>query len=317
VSYNPDLKQWRPALTEAIARNGDVELVFETLGRETGDPLLLVMGTSGSMMLWPAGFLDELTVRGFQITRFDNRDAGLSTHFRAAQSPSTLKVLLQLRRGRNRQAKVPYRLEDMAADCVAVLDAAGWESAHIVGISLGAAIAQLVAADYSERVRTLTSISSAPPDFRIARLSLRGLRLLPLAGKSVRDRDAAAEAAVRFANLIGSPAYPTDDDLIRQAGRTEYDRAHDRGGGRRQGMAIIASGNRLARLCAIKAPTLVIHGEADILAPLKGSRLIAEAIPGARLLTIPGLGHDLPQGLWFDIAQAITDLARPAENVSP
>lgn len=301
----------RGAAVERVARNRSVELVYEHLGRAEAEPLLLVMGAAFSMMLWPAGFLDALLAKGFQLIRFDNRDSGLSTHLSDLQPPSTLKALRALRaKGRNaRRLEVPYTLDDMADDTVAVLDAAGWDSAHVVGISLGAAIAQMVCVRHPGRVRTLVSISSSPPDFAMARPSLKGIRVLARSSRRTRGIDAAAEAAVKMARIIGSPAYPTDDAEIRRAARVEYERAHDRQGGRRQGIALMASENRLERLRSVTIPTLIIHGENDVLAPPVGSKLIAAAIQGAHLVMVPGMGHDLPQGLWTRLADEIAHLA--------
>jgi pimeloyl-ACP methyl ester carboxylesterase len=271
----------------------------------------MVMGAAVSMMLWPQGFLDELCERGFHVARFDNRDAGRSTHLSAMTPPSTARVLRSL--GSKRRAPnsvvVPYRLEDMVEDTIAVLDALAWKNAHLVGISMGAAIAQWVCVQHPERVRSLVSISSAPPDFRMARLSLRSIRLMALAARKVKDSDAAAAGAVRLARLTGSPGHPTPEEEIRRGARAEFERAHDPQGGRRQGLAIMASGSRLEALRSIRVPTVVIHGEADVVAPPAGSKLIADAIVGAEMINIPGMGHDLPQALWSRIADDISRLA--------
>ena len=268
------------------------------------------MGAAVSMMLWPAGFLDALIAQGFQVTRFDNRDSGHSTHLSGVTPPSAFKVLRAMGSKRKRKdMAVPYRLEDMADDAASVLDAVGWESAHAVGVSLGGAIAQMLCVRHPERVRSLVSISTAPPDFRMARLSLKGIRLLSLASWRPKNADEAATGAIKLAKIIGSPAYPSDEDEIRRGALVEYERSHDSQGGRRQGLAIMANGDRLTMLNSLDVPTLVIHGDNDVVAPPKGSKLVAEAIPGARLVMIPGMGHDLPKALWPRFAQEIADLA--------
>ena len=306
---------WGSAVTinvvvELRTTNGPVELVYERLGPEQGEPLLLIIGAAVSMILWPAGFLDALIAQGFQVTRFDNRDSGHSTHLDGVTAPSTFKVLRALGSKRTRKdMAAPYRLEDMADDTVSVLDAVGWESAHLVGMSLGAAIAQMVCSRHPQRVRTLVSISTAPPDFRMAPLSFKSIRLLTLVSRRPKDAEEFATRAIKFAKITGSPAYPTDEAELRRNARAEYERFQGSGGNRRQGLALMASGNRRAMLKSLDVPTLVIHGDKDILAPLKGSKLVAEAIPGARLLIIPSMGHDLPKGLWPRLAEEIADLA--------
>jgi pimeloyl-ACP methyl ester carboxylesterase len=268
------------------------------------------MGAAVSMMLWPAGFLDALINQGFQVTRFDNRDAGHSTHLSGVTPPSAFKVLRAMGSKRKRKdMAVPYKLEDMVDDAVSVLDAVGWQSAHVVGVSLGAAIAQMLCARHPRRVRSLVSMSTSPPDFGMARLSFKSIRLLTVASRRPNSADEAAAAAVKLAKIIGSPDYPTDEAEIRRGALAEYERSHDPQGGRRQGLALMASENRLTMLKSLAVPTLVIHGDKDVLAPPKGSKLVAEAIPGARLVIIPGMGHDLPKALWPRIAEEIADLA--------
>jgi pimeloyl-ACP methyl ester carboxylesterase len=204
---------------------------------------------------------------------------------------------------------VPYRLEDMADDAVSVLDAVGWDSAQVVGVSLGAAIAQMLCARHPRRARSLVSISTSPPDFRMARLSFKSIRLLSMASRRPKNADEAATGAIKLFKIIGSPAYPTDEAELRRGALVEYERSHDSQGGRRQGLALMASEDRLTMLKSLDVPTLVIHGDKDVLAPPKGSKLVAEAIPGARLVIIPGMGHDLPKALWPRIAEEIADLA--------
>lgn len=306
-------------MSTMTARHGDVEIVYETIGPADGEPLLLIMGGALSMLSWPAGFVDELLSRNFRVIRFDNRDAGRSTHFGHTRPPGAISLLLGFLGVPLAGRRVPYRLEDMADDTVAVLNAAGWESAHVVGISLGGAIAQSVAIRHRSRVRTLTMISSSPgfgpaPMLRgvvtLARDSLAGLAFRR-SGQVVTP-ELIEDEAVRMhtTGSMRSPAYPPDETAVRQVARAEYEYSErDPGGPVRQGAAQVASASRLAGLRTLEVPSLVIHGGADILAPLKGSQLIAQAIPRARLLTFSGMGHDLPYQLWPDIAQAIADLA--------
>jgi pimeloyl-ACP methyl ester carboxylesterase len=281
---------------ERTTTNAAVELAYERLGHEDGQPVLLIVGGGVTMMVWPAGFLDALVGRGFQVARYDNRDTGRSTHFADAPNPGQ---------------GAPYRLEDMADDAVAVLDDLGWTSAHIVGVSLGAAIAQILCVRHPQRARSLMSISSAPPDPRMFELAVKKIHeLLTVAVRWPQNVDQAVEGAIQHAQVAGSPAYPTDYDDIRRNAKANYERSHGPTGGVRQAQAVLATGNRLHMLETIHTPTVVIHGDKDIFAPPEGSELIAQAIPGARLITIPGMGHDLPPALWNKFIDELEILAR-------
>lgn len=270
------------------------------MGRTGGVPLLLVMGLGMQRLLWPEEFCAALADCGFEVVRFDNRDAGESTHFTQAGAPGLLSILV-------RPAEVaPYRLTDMAGDAVAVLDALGWASAHIVGVSMGGMIAQTLAIQHPDRVRSLTSIMSTPSP-RIGRP--RFAAMTALSGRDVGSRDGAGDRMVKVFRVIGSPAYPHADDWLREVGRQGYDRGHDPGGSRRQLAAIRASGDRRAALAGLRMPTLVLHGDADPLVRLSGGRATAAAVPDARLVVFPGMGHDLPEALWPDIVAEICSIA--------
>lgn len=276
-------------MTIARAGRDGVNIAYETFGRDDGEPVLLVMGLGMQMLAWPEDFCTMLVERGFAVARFDNRDVGLSTRFRQAGTPSLPMILV--RPG----AVASYRLADMADDAVAVLDALEWPSAHVVGVSLGGMIAQTIAIHHPERVRSLTSIMSTPSP-RIGRARIRAM--LALAPRRLRSRDELADRMVTVFTIIGSPGYPTDEEWIREIARQSWDRGHDAGGVTRQLAAINASGDRRAGLAGVRVPTLVMHGEADPLIRLAGARATADAVPGSRLVTFPGMGHDLPAALW-------------------
>ncbi len=286
------------AMTTGTARHGTVCLAYETLGRPGGEPMLLIMGLGMQRISWPDGFCDGLIERGFTLARFDNRDSGESTHFRGR--PSTLATL-------TRAASVaPYRLSDMADDAVAVLDALGWASAHLVGVSMGAMIAQVMTIAHPDRVRTLTSIMSTPAP-TVGRPRLKAIAALARGPASTIEE--AAERMVRVFRVIGSPRYPRDEEWLRDTGRRAYQRGHDRNAVPRQLAAIRASGDRRPRLSGIRVPALVIHGDADPLVRPDGGRATAAAIPGARLVMYPGMGHDLPRELWPAMQDEIAKLA--------
>jgi pimeloyl-ACP methyl ester carboxylesterase len=285
------------------ARHGDVTLTYERFGPDDGEPLLLVMGLGMQMVFWPEEWCARLAERGFAVARFDNRDVGESTHLRHAGAPSLVSIL-------TRPALVAsYRLADMADDAVAVMDALGWSSAHVVGASLGGMIAQTIAIRHPDRVRSLTSIMSTPSP-RIGRPRLDALAML--AAPEVRNRERAGERMVRVFRVIGSPAYPHDDEWLREVGRRAFDRSHDPAGVRRQLAAIAASGDRRPGLAGVRAPTLVLHGDADPLVRPSGGRATAAAVPGSRLVMVPGMGHDLPRVLWPHFIGEISRVAEAA-----
>ena len=290
-----------------IARHGAIELAYETFGAAEGEPLLLISGTGVQMLMWPDAFVAALADRGFCVTRFDNRDAGLSTHLTQAGNPGWLKPLI-------RHAAAPYRLEDMAGDAVAVLDALGWDRAHIAGTSLGGMIAQTMAICHPSRTRTLTSIMSTP-SARIGTMpKISTMRkLVQIAGTPVNGPEDAAEATVALKRLTGTARYPIDEELIRDIGRRSYERhSGSEAGDFRQRAAVSASGSRRKALAAVRIPTLVLHGDQDPIINVKAGRATAAAIPGARLVIYPQMGHDLPRELWPSILDEIAALAAQA-----
>ena len=286
------------------AHNGDIVLAYETSGPPGGEPLLLISGTGAQMLIWPEGLCAALADRGFQVARFDNRDSGLSTHLTGVSAPGWLTAML-------RPSAAPYRLADMADDALAVMDALGWPDAHVVGASLGAMIAQALAIGHPGRVRTLTSIMSTP-SARIATMpTLAAIRALArAAGTPVTSSEQAGDRAVALKKVIGSPGYPLDEDMVRDIAARSFQRHPDaeqaERDDQRQRAAVIASGDRRPALAGLRIPTLVIHGEQDPVIRLRGGRATARAIPGARLVTYPGMGHDLPAALWPSIVAEIT-----------
>lgn len=294
------------AAESGVARNGEVEIAYEVSGPADGAPLLLAMGLGGSMISWHPDFCALLAERGFRVARFDNRDSGRSTRFASAGRPNQLMMWLRP------SAAARYRLDDMAADAVAVLDALGWESAHVAGVSEGGMIAQTLALRHPGRVRTLTSISSAPAP-RVGQPRPRTLLGLARASRvRITDADSYITFLLAMQPYTASPGYPPDTDRLREVGRATYELGHDLAAIQRQTAAIAASGDRRPALAGLDVPTLVIHGDSDrLIRPIAG-RETAQAIPGATLRMFPGMGHDLPRELWPEIAEAITDLTGPA-----
>lgn len=292
--------------TEQTTANG-ISITYEDKGPKDAPAILLVMGLGGQLTLWPDEFVDALVAHGFRVIRYDNRDVGLSTRFDAAGVPNLkwmfVKAALKL------PVRSAYTLADMAADGMALLDHLGIQRAHIVGASMGGMISQHIAARYPERVLSLTSVMSTTGNPRLPRAQKEAMRVLanrPMSG----DTEALIAYSVNAARVIGSPDYPAAEERLQRRVRSDFERGWYPQGVARQMAAIVADGDRRAMLKSIKAPTLVIHGEADPLVPIAGGRDTAENIPGARLLTIPGMGHDLPLALVDTLADAIADHAK-------
>jgi pimeloyl-ACP methyl ester carboxylesterase len=272
-----------------------ITLCYQTFGREQDPPLLLVMGLGMQMVGWPDDFCAALAARGLYVARFDNRDTGRSTHL-DGPSPTPAQLL------RRRIDPVPYTLSDMATDAAGLLRELGLGRAHVVGASMGGMIAQTIAAEHPEWVRSLVSIMSTTgrrfkgePAFRVYRYLLR---------EAPSDRAGFVEHMTRLFAVIGSSA-PEDRERIREIAERCYERGLDPAGTGRQLGAILASGDRTAGLRRVLAPTLVIHGATDYMVRRSGGVATARAIPGARLMVVKGMGHDLPVAKWPVLLDAI------------
>jgi pimeloyl-ACP methyl ester carboxylesterase len=292
---------------ERLAAANGIEIAYQEVGDPEGEPLLLVMGLATQMIAWDEGFCAMLAERGFRVVRFDNRDVGRSTKLDAAGLPRRTDMLL----GRRRTA--PYLLRDMADDAAGLMDRLGIDSAHLVGASMGGMIAQTLAIRRPERVRSLVSMMSSTGNRWLglpARKALSALFARPGAG-----REAAIEHTVGIFRTIGSPAYPMNEDRLRELAAASYDRSHSRAGVARQLHAITASGDRTSALRKLRLPATVIHGASDPLIRPVAGRATARAIPGSHLRLIDGMGHDLPEELWPTFVDEIAAVAaRPAAS---
>jgi pimeloyl-ACP methyl ester carboxylesterase len=286
------------------ATNG-IELHWESQGE--GIPLLLIMGIGAQLVHWPAGLVDRLVQAGHRVIRFDNRDVGLSTHLHQLGPPSWAKLGWGMLR--RRRVPAPYTLWDMARDTVGLMDALGIERAHVAGMSMGGMIAQCMALEHRQRVASLISISSTTGSRAVP--SGQPKVLWTALGPRPSDRRGAIAHELRILRVIGSPAFPVPLDSLQALATASYERGHDPVGVARQAAAILASGSRRRALAELDLPTLVLHGEADPLIPVQGGHATAEAIPGARLITIPGWGHDLPPQVWPTLVDAIQAHTRP------
>ena len=283
---------------------GSVDIVYETIGDPSDTPLLLVMGLGMQLIHWDLELCEQLASRGFHVIRFDNRDAGLSTKI-DAPVPNVMALMAGM------PAKAPYLLTDMAGDALGLLDHLGIERAHVAGTSMGGMIAQQMAIEAPERVLSLASMLSTTGDRFVGTPKLRVWSVLMR--RAPHDRDAYIEYFIRVFRMIGSPAYRAEDERVRELAAATFDRCHHPAGTARQLAAVLASGSRTAALRKLDLPVVVIHGEADPLLPVRGGRATAKAVPGAELITIPGMGHDLPKELWPTFVDAI---ARNAERAA-
>ena len=290
-------------MAEQRATANGIEIVYETIGDPSNPPLLLIMGLGTQLIHWDIELCERFAERGFHVIRFDNRDAGRSTYI-DAPVPNIRRAMAGLR------IDAPYLLADMADDAFGLLDHLGIEAAHVAGASMGGMIAQTMAIRRPERVLSLTSIMSTTGERRAGRPKLRVWGVL--LRRAPRDKDAAVEYFVRVFRLIGSKGFPADEDRVRALAAEAYDRGHSPAGTGRQLAAIMASGDRTDRVRGLRIPTLVFHGRDDPLVPFRGGRATADAIPGARLIGIPGMGHDLPRQVWPQLVDAVAETAARA-----
>jgi pimeloyl-ACP methyl ester carboxylesterase len=291
--------------TVAFADANGMRLCYETFGDRANPPLLLIMGLATQMIVWDDDFCAQLAARGFRVIRFDNRDIGMSTKLAGARTPSFAEMLVSQVTGL--RFRVPYTLRDMAADAVGLLDALGIARAHVVGASMGGAIAQEIAILFPDRILTLTSIMSSTGDPKLPRPAPRAMAVL--AKKVPLDRAGYVREYVATWRVLAGNHFPFDAEKTARQGTAGYDRGINPPGAARQLLAIIASGNRTKALAQVRVPTLVVHGTEDPLVPHMGGIATARAIPGARLLLIEGMGHSFPREVWTRIIDAIAQHA--------
>ncbi len=291
-----------------IKANG-IEIEYEAFGKKNDPALLLIMGLGAQLTLWPEALCEGLASHGFYVVRYDNRDVGLSTDFDKWGVPDIMEAFMKLMKGD--KVATPYLLDDLANDAISLLDALDIDRAHMVGASMGGMIAQILAAKFPQRTRSLVSI-----------MSTSGRRDLPM-GKpeaiamlSAQPEGPAREQlvahAIKLRTVIGSPGFPSDPAEQRALVERNIDRRYYPAGAARQYLAVMASGDRVELLKTVKVPTLVLHGADDPLLPVDGGRDVASLVPGARIETFPGWGHDIPKEMVPKLVESISKFCRAA-----
>lgn len=284
-----------------------IELCYQTYGDPAADPLLLVMGLSAPMTWWDDRLCRLLAANGFYVIRFDNRDTGRSGRGTGRVTRADL-----FRTAAGLGGRPPYTLSDLAEDAMGLLDHLGTEAAHVVGASMGGMIAQTLAIEHPERVASMVSIMSTTGRRSVG---WQHPSLYPhLLAKRATTRDGYVERSVLMGRLIGSPAYPEDLQAARARGGETFDRGISASGVLRQMLAILSQPNRTRRLHEVRVPTAVIHGSADKMVHVSGGRATAAAVPGAELVLIEGMGHDLPPELYPIFLEVIRRTADRAKG---
>jgi len=288
-----------------LVNSASIELAYVEDGDRRDPTVLLVMGMGGQLVHWPDGFVRALVERRLHVLRFDNRDSGRSTHCSGGPKPDLPAVM------RGDLSSVAYTLSDMAADAVGLLDAVGLSTAHVVGASMGGAIAQLMAIEHPSRVLSLTSMMFTTGNPAVGQPHPEVLDAM--GGGTADTREAFVERAVKIARLLAPKGTSPDIAAISTTAGSAFDRGHDDVALTRQAIATVASGDRTSRLQTLRLPTLVVHGQEDRLCDVSGGIATAKAIPSARLVLIERMGHALPADLWPRLADLVAEVVEAGE----
>lgn len=284
-----------------IAKANNIEIFYDCFGNKSAPPILLIGGLGWQMIAWEEAFCNQLADEGYYVVRFDNRDAGLSTQFDEYGVPDIPSIIADLQK--NRKPSVPYTLDDMASDGIGLMDALGFEKAHLCGTSLGGMIAQTMAINHPDRILSLTSIGSTTGNPGLPRPENEASAMA--SAERIDNREAAVQRALDLNWLAGSPGFPTDKNRIEEKARMTYDRAFNAGGVARQMAAVVAGSDRRPELRKLNVKALIIHGTDDPLVLPKNGIDTHENIPGSELLLIEGMGHEVPEGVWSKIISAM------------
>ena len=295
-----------PRTAPAFAKANGIDLCYDTFGDPKAPPMLLIMGLASQMVAWDEEFCAGLAERGFYAVRFDNRDIGLSTRFVQAGIPDVQAAFMAAMQ--DKPIEAPYLLRDMAADAVGLMDALGIGAAHVVGASMGGAIAQTLAIEHPERLLSLTSImaTSGAPDLPPPTPAALAMLFKP----TPTDPAGYFESYAQTWKVLRVGSFPLDEARDLSRAKQNFARGLNPAGVARQLVAILASGSRKQALATVRTPTLVIHGDVDPLVPLAGGLDVAASVPGAKLFVIEGMGHALPISMWPRIIDAIANHAK-------
>jgi pimeloyl-ACP methyl ester carboxylesterase len=288
----------------ATARANGIDIEYEIFGDPADPVMLLIMGLGGQLIVWDDELCDRLAAHGFRVLRFDNRDIGLSTKIEEAPAPDIMAVV------QGDQSSVAYSLEDMAADSTGLLDALGIDTAHVVGVSMGGMIGQLLAIEHPGRVLSLASIMSTTGDPSVGAPTPEAITILMKPPPTGREEVITRE--VETTRVLGSPGFPFDEARTRRRAAASFDRSFYPAGVARQVGALVSAADRTERLTHLDLPTVVIHGTADPLVTPSGGEATAKAIPGSELIMIEGMGHELPPGAWPTVVEAVVGNAAKA-----
>ncbi|HJQ57315.1 MAG TPA: alpha/beta fold hydrolase [Vineibacter sp.] len=285
-----------------VSANG-ISVAYDEVGDKAKPAIVLIMGLGMQLLAWPDAFCQGLADRGFRVIRFDNRDTGLSTKVEGGPPIDLGNALLSALTGK--PVKAPYTLRDMAGDALGLLDALDIARAHMIGASMGGMIAQIIAAEHADRTRSLVSIMSSSGNRSLPQGKQEVVAALLAPRPSIGDREAAIQHSMKIARAISSPGYPPVDADLRARIERSFDRSYYPVGVARHFMAVLASGDRVELLKRVRVPTLVVHGADDPLVPVEAGKETAALVPGAKLTIVPGMGHDLPAGLFPILTDSI------------
>ncbi len=298
-----------------IADANGQKIAYDIRGPEGAPTIVLIMGLGTQMIAWSDPFCDALAAGSYRVLRYDNRDVGLSSKMDKVRIPNIRWAFVRALMGF--KVSAPYTLNDMAADGIGLLDTLGIKDAHIVGASMGGMIAQIIAAKYPDRTRSLTSIMSSTGDRKLPQATREAQKALFAKRPPITDRDAVIAHMMNVYRVIGSPGFPVPDDVLRPRMEASIARSYYPEGIGRQMLAILSDGSRVKRLNTIRVPTLVIHGKDDPLVPVAGGEHTAASIPGSKLEIVPGMGHDLPPGLVQILSKLILDHCHAVDARTP